>query len=58
MTSEEKIRHLRNDANIFILAYELGGGRDLQLLRHCIESSRQADLLQQKIDEQNNQWGL
>ena len=55
---EKKVRLLKSDANIFMLAYELEGGRDLQLLRHSIDSLRQAQLLQAKSDEQNTERGL
>lgn len=58
MPEEKKVHSLKNDAILFMLVYELGDCRDLQLLRHSIDSLRQADLIQAKIDEQNIERGL
>ncbi len=46
----DKIRKLKNEANLFMLAYELSDGRDLQLLRHSVDSLCKADILEKRFE--------
>lgn len=47
----DKVRKLKNEANLFMLVYELGDGKDLQLLRHSVDSLCKAE----KLEKEENQ---
>ena len=42
----DKVRKLKDEANLFLLVYELGDGKDLNLLRHSVDSLKQAEKLE------------
>lgn len=48
----DKIRKLKDEANLFMLAYELTDGKDLQLLRHSVDSLCKADILEKNFDSE------
>lgn len=45
----DKIQRLKDDATLFLLAYELGDGKDLNLVRHSVDSLRQAEKLEESL---------
>ena len=55
---EKQIKKLMSDASIFLLAYELGGGKDLGLVRHSVDSRLQADKLKAKLAQEEQDRGL
>lgn len=55
---EKQIKKLMSDASIFLLAYELGGGKDLDLVRHSVDSRLQADKLKAKLAQEEQDRGL
>ena len=55
---EKQIKKLMSDASIFLLAYELVGGKDLDLVRHSVDSRLQADKLKAKLAQDEQDRGL
>ena len=55
---EKQIKELMDDSSIFLLAYELGGGKDLNLVRHSVDSRLQADKLKAKLAQEEQDRGL
>lgn len=47
----DKIRKLKDEATLFLLAYELGDGKDLNLLRHSVDSLKQAEKLEENLHD-------